>query len=77
VLSGTAWQGNDGSMTITMIFTDASHVTCTYSDGEPSDTGTYSVSGSTVTLFLFGTERSGTISGNTIRLGGFVFTRIS
>jgi hypothetical protein len=75
-LIGTSWQYREGSYYMTMIFTDASHVTCTYSDGEPSDTGTYTVSGNRLTLSLYGEQRSGTITGNTIQLGGLVLIKI-
>jgi Ca2+-binding RTX toxin-like protein len=78
-LIGTAWRYTDTetSLTVVMTFTDASNVTYTYSDGTSSDIGTYTVSGNTITLSLFGQQQSGTITGNKIQFDGLAFTKVN
>jgi hypothetical protein len=80
-LKGTTWKcvENDeeiGEVTRTFVFSDTT-VTSTYAYGTTSrpNTGTYSVSDTTVTITIEDETNEGIISGNTIVFGGRTYIK--
>lgn len=69
-LAGTTWTGNYGTEMYTLTFTSESSFTMLYQDNGYSDsgTGTYTRSGSSITLIMNGEAATGTINGNTLIL---------
>jgi|TergutMp193P3_1026864.scaffolds.fasta_scaffold231480_1 predicted small secreted protein len=83
-LDGTTWRGSstyEGNTTTTVLTFSSPNFTWSVIDGGEtmSIPGTYSISGSTVTLTLImgdeTGEQTGTLSGNTLTISGLVFTK--
>jgi hypothetical protein len=80
VLDGTTWKATttEDGVTMNIVLTFSSpNFTYTMTGGGQSDTqnGTYSVSGSTVTMTIDGQSQTGTLSGNTLTVLGITFTK--
>jgi len=83
-LANTTWKASMMGTTITLTFTGSTY-TMDFGMGDfmPPETGTYSVSGNTVTLTYKGESSSGTLSENGTKLtrtepgmGDIVFTKL-
>ena len=77
-LDGTTWKGT-GTLETSIVFKfDSPNFTMTYTlqGTKNTSSGTYSISGRTVTLFFdSGGELTGTLSGNTLTFGMAVYTK--
>jgi len=80
-LSGTTWKTVSEGVTLTITFNSPNFSMTSSYEGQtvPYLSGTYSVSGSTVTItYTMEGETyqgQGTISGNTLTFGGMIFTK--
>ena len=83
-LDGTTWRGSstyEGNTTTTVLTFNSPNFTWSVYDGEESmhTPGTYSISGSTVTITMTMEGEtvaiSGTLSGNTLTISGMLFTK--
>jgi len=80
VLNGTTWRGSytyQGATVTNILTFNSPNLTMTTTVGTQTQSfsGTYSISGSTVTITMDGQSGSGTISGNTLVLGNVTYTK--
>ena len=75
-LDGTSWRASQEGVVIILSFSSPNvTVTQTYGGESGSMTGTYSISGSTVTFTFEGDSTTGTLSGNRLTIQGITFTK--
>jgi hypothetical protein len=73
-LAGTTWRANFEGDNYSLTFSSGSTFTMVSSEGTVG--GTYSISGSAVTLYYDGDQMWGTLAGNTLLIsGGPTFTK--
>jgi len=71
-LEGTTWNESDGVDDVILKFDSPPNMTMI--DGRNPTRGTYTVSGSKVTVSIEGEKMTGTVSGNTLTFKGDEFT---
>jgi hypothetical protein len=75
-LAGTSWKATVGGYPQTFSFTSGSAVTLSYNSIGISLTGTYSISGNSVTITINGSANTGYISGNIFTFAATPYTKV-